>query len=323
MGPAPPFLFAFGTHATFKDCFFKDVVLPRSELFDVSHYGSVYLANCHFTNISTGPRAGLADTTYNDFHPLRPYAVYIVRGPNGFFNDYIEEEYAGYYGDLDHINYDFVLAPAPDSAAELYGSDYIIHNQSMSDCVAVALGGTEIVLPGCPEGSVNVRRQHASELKAQVAADDDATQQDPGSPQQAPWPSSSYADPYDYDWIDDYQNSRRAKASNPFYAQYYQEYFDYMYPENLYPVGSEFGYPAPAPYDYQYVYDANSPWNQPGYEATKYIIPYLGNQLSDDHPWLDAVQQVCTLVLRSACQCWCWVHKLVHIRLHGCSPTLV
>ena len=299
VGRAPPFLFAFGTHATFMNCMFKDVVLPRSELFDVSHYGSVSLINCHFANITTGRQENLVDTSYNDFHPVRPYAGYIRRDIDGFYNDYALDLYKGYYGDLDHINYDVLFAPAASDAEEVYGSDYFIHNQTMSDCLASSLGATQFVLPGCPGGSVNVRRQRAIEEQAGIAYA--IMQRDSANPQQVRGPTSASlaGDVSDYQWLIDYQYSRQAKGVNTFYAQYYPEYSDYPYQEYFDPRGAGLDYPAPAPYASDYIYDASAPQRQPDYRAYHYIISDLGDQLSADHPWFEAVQQVCMPVPHS------------------------
>ena len=298
VGHAPPFLFAFGTRATFKNCLFKDVLLPHSELFDVSHYGSVSLLNCHFTNITTGHQDGLADTTYNDSHPVIPYASSFTRAYFGFYTDkspygYTEEAYIAYYGDLDHIAYDFELSPAAADAEDHYGSDYVIHNQAVSDFLAASLVETKFVLPGCPDGSVEVRQQHRIEQDAQV--DYVVMRQQPASPQQLGGPTG-YADPDDYDWLADYLNSKRAKEVNPFYAQYYpDDGFWYSFQPEY-----QIGKPAPSPDEY--VYDGNSPQTPPGSEAYDYIIPYLGDQLYDDNAWFDAIQQVCVLGLPCECR---------------------
>ena len=61
VGRDPSFLVAFGAYATFSNCLFRNVRLPRSELFDVSMGGAVTLLNCHFSNISTGPVVGGRD----------------------------------------------------------------------------------------------------------------------------------------------------------------------------------------------------------------------------------------------------------------------
>ena len=219
---------------------------------------------------------------------MRPYTYYPTRSFYGLYNDYAAVTETAYYGYLDHVNYDFVLAPAAAEAEERYASDYVIYNQATSDCLASSLAGTEVILPGCPEGSVDIRRQRANELD--TAADYDVTQEGPKTPQQAESPSSSYADTAYYNWRADYQKLRQAKASAPFYAQYYHDYAE-----------QEHWYPALAPYDDIYEYAANSPRSEPGYNAYESIIPYLGERLSDDHPWFDAVQQVCIPISVSVC----------------------
>ena len=261
-GRDPPFLVASGAYATFSNCLFRNVHLPRSEIFDVSLGGAVTLINCHFSNISTNN--GIVDTTLND---------YLVYGPDYRFSYNMYGDYSidgAVYGQGDHEAYDISLAPASQDAALTYGSDYVVVDDTISDCLFLRL--SEHVLPGCPEGSVAERRARIAKR----------------------WPSGGGASnglgegPTEADQIEanftrqfnQQQEEKGVKRGNAFYDQYYDynSYQDYLAP---YPVFEGADY-APAPGAF-----ASPPL------PDDYVVATLGVQLSTNHPWFQAMREVC------------------------------
>lgn len=253
-GSDPPFLVSSGAYATISNCFFRNVHLPRSELFDVSRGGAITLINCHFSNISIGN--GIADTTSDDY------------GHWNFYDPY-SQDYDYYYQYISHSEpdkhgvQDIALAPAPAAATLAYGSDYVILNGTTSDCQYIEYR----VLPGCPEQSSAERPGRIETL---------GTQPEGAS-------SSSGEAPTESDWYDDYtkqkhmdQQRQRIKRTYPFYDQYYADDYARLSFDNYQaPVAVPEGGPAGAPME------------------DDLIVTSLGEQLSMEHPWFQAVREVC------------------------------
>lgn len=108
-GSNSPFLVTSGAYATFTNCFFCNVDLHRSAVFEVSMGGFVALFDCHFFDIST--TAGLVDveTTHNDYR-----SDYILNTYFNLYNDLGADLWvnAAVYGQDGHEAYDIALAPA-------------------------------------------------------------------------------------------------------------------------------------------------------------------------------------------------------------------
>lgn len=139
-----PFIFSDKSHGTFSNCFFQNVHMDGSELFDVSFGGAVTLRHCLFRNLTTA-HEGLVDTTYNDYTALDPL--------NGVHD---------VYGDADMGDYDIKLEAAAEEDRRVYGADWIAVDETISDC----LGGIEMwdapleypLPPGCSAADVHARR---------------------------------------------------------------------------------------------------------------------------------------------------------------------
>ena len=283
-GRDPPFLAASGAYATFSNCLFRNVQLPRSELFDVSQAGTVTLLNCHFSNISTG--SDLVDTSYNDYVPV---------GTDYRFRYYSNIEYLDYtndrdvYGRNDHEAYDIALSPAPGAAASLYGSDYIVVNETLSDCLSVQFAGGDLVLPGCPQDSVQARDERYRTLDTT----DDGIH---SSPADGPGVAERLIANVTRE-LEERRAEERVKLANPFYAQYY-DYgsAEYSYRDSV----------------FSDEYDGNGPdgaapyglFSLPGpdYHYEDRLADTLGAQLSEGHPWFQAMVKVCPVLSRS-CVC--------------------
>eukprot|EP00892_Ulva_mutabilis_P008121 jgi/Ulvmu1/5681/UM024_0028.1 len=256
VGRDPPFLIASGTYATFRNCLFRSVSLHRSELFDVSFFGTVSLQSCYFSDVSSGN--GLVDTTYNDY-------VAVDYDNRLWYGDYDFRRAVN--GEEDHAGYDIALAPAPDAVAALYGADRVVVNETLSDCLAAQFYDSDFVLPGCPSDSVSVRRARVNLLSAPEAASPIDYVLSPGGE------SISF--------LEDYQEARtqrRIKRSNPFYDSYYE------YPETNY---------AASPYDAAPWPDADAgPSPATDFSRAPYVIRTLGQQLTLEHPWFLAMTEL-------------------------------
>ena len=264
-GRDPPFLVASGAYATFSNCLFRNMHLPRSELFDVSLGGVVSLLNCHFSNVSA--QTGLVDTTFNDYLLFGPHNVYSY----GVYSEYTTEE-DGVYGVDDHEAYDIALAPASEGAALAYGSDYVVVDETISDCLFPRLA--KHVLPGCPEGSV-------AERNARIAGARPSRGDASSSPAEAP----AEVDPMQATFTR--QNSQQqeeedVKRGNAFYDQYYDYNADpdYVNVEMTYLYVSEDVYyvPASGPVAGSPITDDNG-------------VTTLGVQLSTNHLWFQAIDE--------------------------------
>eukprot|EP00892_Ulva_mutabilis_P008118 jgi/Ulvmu1/5679/UM024_0026.1 len=267
VGRDPPFLIASGTYATFRNCLFRSVSLPRSELFDVSFLGTVSLQSCYFSDMSSFN--GLVDTTYNDYTPY-----------DGDYNlRYFDSDYnsmsgfrSAINGDDDHAGYDIALASAPDAVAALYGTQFVVMNETLSDCLAAQFHASDFVLPGCPSESVSERRARVRRLSVSEPAS-----------------LSGYSPSEDYrltsTFQEDYKEERtqrQIKRSNPFYDGYY-DYAEVDYPRGAYPYNAE----APGPDTYAAPYPAYT-----DYEAGEYLLQTLGRQLTLENPWFQAVTEL-------------------------------
>lgn len=140
--PVAPLLVADKSHATFSNCLFRTIHLPHSELLDLSGGGTATLRRCRFADFEAA--LGLVDTSFNDYTPLDAY--------NGNF-----DTYGG-----DDMPYEVALAPAPEADRVRFGAEWVVWNDTVSDC----LGGVKVwddavvrdVAPGCPAAAGALRR---------------------------------------------------------------------------------------------------------------------------------------------------------------------
>ena len=260
-GRDPPFLVASGAYATFSNCLFRNVHLPRTEVFDISHGGVITLLNCHFSNISTGN--GLVDTSYNDYSPFDSDDRYVYEYPVLSSLDGLERVV---YGEDDHEAYDIALAPSPEAAEYAYGSDYIVVNETISDCLFTQLSESSHVLPGCPEESVTERRARANEFRAPGEA---------GGPPAA-WETAQAQ--YTRE-ANQQEAQREVKRGNSFYDQYYD--YDSVDTYAQQPLAQYEGS------DYS---TTQSPLQEYDFEGA--VVASLGILLSTEHPWFRAMVEV-------------------------------
>ena len=118
-----------GSLANVVDTAFRNVWLAV-ELVDVSDHGIVRLQNVSLTNV-TLTRGNVVTTTGNNyFDDIRYYAS-------------------------DDENYDVELTPVAVGQRGMFGEEFVIEEQFMSDCVYLRV---TVLMPGCPEESL-VRRE--------------------------------------------------------------------------------------------------------------------------------------------------------------------
>lgn len=134
-GDASPLGVFFHGTAHVVDTVFRNMRLAV-ELADVSKAGIVRFANTRLANVTL--EAGRLVSTSN--------------------NDYVSSEAGSdYYADDDE-DFDVAFAPVPIEARSMFGEEFEIANQTMSDCVYIkAPPGT--LLPGCPESSLQKRQE--------------------------------------------------------------------------------------------------------------------------------------------------------------------
>lgn len=140
--PSPPLLVAAKSHATFTNCLFRALHLPRSEVIDLSFGGSVTLRYCRFADVSAA--RGLVDTSSNDYQTLDEY--------NGNYDE---------YGQKDHA-YEIEQEPASVGDWQTFGAEWVVSNTTVSDCI----GGVENwedgivrdLAPGCPVEAIARQR---------------------------------------------------------------------------------------------------------------------------------------------------------------------
>lgn len=149
MAAQPPFLLSQGTYATFQNCLFHSVRLPSTQLFDVSHLGTVALVDTLFVG-TTFPE-GVVGTQAAESDPPSPNS----RSPGT--DDSLTETYDTY-----ETYDDSLISPQATAAAELrlqfspastddaarFGAEFVAVDETMSDCRGGRRRG--MTLPGCP-----------------------------------------------------------------------------------------------------------------------------------------------------------------------------
>ena len=127
--------------ANVRDTVFRNAQLPV-EIVDVSFAGSVHFQNVSFAGV-TLKRGSVVSSTSNDYET--PFSGYELH--------YLAE---------DDEAYDVLVSPLPPEEAGLFGADYIIYDDVMSDCLYLAPGNACMegaVWPGCPPESVTQRKR--------------------------------------------------------------------------------------------------------------------------------------------------------------------
>ena len=239
-----------GAYATFSNCLFRNVHLPRNAVFEFSN-GAVTLINCHFSNISTG--SGMVGTVRNSYDFEFPPSI-----DQNINND------IPVYGQDYHEAYDITISPAPEFAALAHNTEYVVVNETISDCLYQGRSG--YVLPWCSE-QANAESPSGSEKG------------------QADYDSESYND-IDVEY-DEWKEAREIVLGNPFYAQYYGDYV-YNNSPDLAPapvlVGRDL---APPPGDGYAPPPGENAW------MDDHVRSGWGMQLSTEHPWFQAIMKVC------------------------------
>ena len=217
---------------------FRNIRLPRSGLVDISRGGAFTCHNCHFSNVSTD--RGIVETGNNV-----DYASYLYSYDYG--RDVYRED------PDDHDRYDIFLDAAPYEAVLAYGSDYVVDNETIRDCVYLQRRAGDHALSNCPQEAVAERRAR----RASASRRDEA-----------------YADPgraHEYTTQDYTQQERDRDWHGRTPDQYYDDSSQILWLED---DASAY---APSPLDMSY--------------ADRFLAS-LGEQLSIHHPWLQAIMKV-------------------------------
>lgn len=153
----------------------------------------------------------------------------------------------------DHDRYDIFLDAAPYEAVLAYGSDYVVDNETIRDCVYLQRRAGDHALSNCPQEAVAERRAR----RASASRRDEA-----------------YADPgraHEYTTQDYTQQERDRDWHGRTPDQYYDDSSQILWLED---DASAY---APSPLDMSY--------------ADRFLAS-LGEQLSIHHPWLQAIMKV-------------------------------
>eukprot|EP00892_Ulva_mutabilis_P004444 jgi/Ulvmu1/2371/UM130_0002.1 len=137
-GGASPLGLFYSGMATLVDTVFRNMRLS-TEIVDVTGGGTVRLVGVGLANV-TLTRGRVVSTSNNDYYVP---------------NDFIEG--LQYYAE-DDAEYDVDAAPVPLDERDEFGSEFVIADQTMSDCVYL-LAPPDTILPGCPPASVDKRRE--------------------------------------------------------------------------------------------------------------------------------------------------------------------
>ena len=111
------------------------------EIADVSDGGVVHFDNVKLANVSLA-NGQIVSTSRNDFR---------LRDINAPVN---------YYTPEDDAEFDVEYKRVPVSERGMFGEDFLISNQTMSDCVNMRVT-SDTVMPGCPPSSVQRRQDMA------------------------------------------------------------------------------------------------------------------------------------------------------------------
>lgn len=222
---------------------FRNVQLPRSRLVDISEGGAFTCINCHFSNVSTAE--GIVDTGNNVNH-----------GSNRYHHDYEQLEDIRLDETGDHSRYDITLYPAPEEAVVAYGTDYVVANETIRDCVYVQRWAGDHALPECPQESVAERRARLAPVSRSQTSDTESDR--------------PYGFREEYAQQEGDRDLNRCTA-----ADHYYDYISQMpWPEDAGPA------------------DAPSPLLDMSYAADFEPSLPVGKQLSIDHPWIQATMKV-------------------------------
>lgn len=240
---------------------FRNIRLPRSGLVDISRGGTFTCLNCHFSNVSISK--GIVDKGHNADYASYQYSF--------------EYELDTCLEDLDdHDIYDISLDPAPEEAVLAYGSDYVVANATIRDCMYLQRWAGNLSLPECPQHSIAERRARLASASQRDKACADPTR----------------AHDYRQGYVQQ-EGDRDLNRRTP--SEYNYDCRSQM------PLLNESGSAyTPSPLlDMSYAED---------------FMASLGEQLLVDHPWLQAVMRVCFSSTASVCVDRAnSVHTLAHV----------
>ena len=233
--------------------------------------------NCMFRNIRL-PRSGLVDISNGgSFTCINCHFSNVSTGQGivetGNNIDYASYLYSYEYGqdtcmeDPDGLDLqDIALYPAPEEAVLAYGSDYFIANETIRDCVYLQTWAGDHALPKCPQESV----EEPPERLTSASRRDDA-----------------YTDPaWAHEYTEDYaQHDGDRDLNRRTSNQYYED-------SSQMPSREDAGYPS-----------ACAPGPQVNMSYADDFVASLGEQLSIDHEWLQAVMRVCFSITASVHVC--------------------
>ena len=153
MGAIPPLGLHLGSIGNVVDTVFRNMRL-NVELVDVSDRGIVRMQNVSLANV-TLTRGNVVTTGMNDYIQQKAFRV-------------------TYYA-ADDANYDIELTPVPVGERGMFGEEFVVEDDIMSDCLWLPRP-RGAPMPGCPEASLAqrdavVRRGRSAAEQAEVPED--------------------------------------------------------------------------------------------------------------------------------------------------------
>lgn len=133
----PPLMLVYSAVANIHNTVLYDIKLS-SEIADVSFHSTVRFENVSLADVTFSSDTGVVSTSYNDYTPININSA-----------TYMNEDDAGF---------DVLLEPVPLEDRGVFGEQYVIVDDIMSDCVYFSWED-EPLLPGCPPKARLLRAQ--------------------------------------------------------------------------------------------------------------------------------------------------------------------